>query len=159
VTSALLHGGTSTVYALGRPPEAEYWRVAVENPPIRGAMSPTFLATVPLKNQAMSVSAVWGKSFKAGGKTFGHVLDPRTGAPAMGAVLAAVVLPCATETDALSTALLVLGAQGHKAIANLRPGMRTLVVIESDGEFRVEAKDIVVSESAFSGESQKPVEN
>ena len=159
VTSALLHGGTSTVYALGRPPEGEYWKVAVENPPMPGAMSPTYLATVPLKDQAMSVSAVWGKSFQAGGKTFGHVLDPRTGQPAMGAVLAAVILPCATETDALSTALLVLGTQGHKAIANLRPGMRTLLVIESDGDFRVEAKDIVVSQSAFSRESQKPVEN
>ena len=32
ITSALLHGGTSTVYALGHPPDAEYWKVAVENP-------------------------------------------------------------------------------------------------------------------------------
>src|SRR5437899_2236751 len=29
VTSALLHGGTSTVYALGHPPGAQFWKVAV----------------------------------------------------------------------------------------------------------------------------------
>src|SRR6266699_768710 len=32
VTSALLHGGTSTAYALGHPPDAEFWKVAVEHP-------------------------------------------------------------------------------------------------------------------------------
>src|SRR5262249_39572735 len=29
VTSALIHGGTSTIYGLGRPPEAEFWEVAL----------------------------------------------------------------------------------------------------------------------------------
>src|SRR5262245_6003247 len=33
VKSALLHGGTSTVYGLGRPPEAESWKIAIESPP------------------------------------------------------------------------------------------------------------------------------
>jgi thiamine biosynthesis lipoprotein len=79
-----------------------------------------------------------------GGRTFGHIIDPRTGEPAIGTVLAAVVLPLATETDALSTALLTVGAPGHDAIAKLRPGMRTLVVSESGGELRVEAKGITV---------------
>src|SRR5262245_42128261 len=32
VTSGLLHGGTSTVYALGSPPESDAWRVAVPKP-------------------------------------------------------------------------------------------------------------------------------
>ena len=33
VTSALLHGGTSTAYALGHPPDADFWKVAIEQPP------------------------------------------------------------------------------------------------------------------------------
>ena len=122
VTSALLHGGTSSVQALGHPPDAEHWKIAIEQPQAGPgfqpasppseppATSPALLATVPLRDEAMSVSAVWGKSFQAEGKTFGHVLDPRTGQPVTGTVLAAVVLPSATETDALSTALLTLGA-------------------------------------------------
>jgi len=47
-------------------------------------------------------------------------------------LLSAIVLPSATETDALSTALLVAGAGGHDRIAALRPDMRTLVISRND---------------------------
>ena len=161
VTSALLHGGTSTVFGLGHPPEAECWKVAVEGPrhgmeramagapeAIEGKRTPgQTLTTVPLRDEAMSVSAVWGRSFQAGGKTYGHVLDPRTGRPTSGAVLAAVVLPSATETDALSTALLVLGTEGHKKIAGLRLGMKTLLVAGEEDRFRVETNGIAIESS------------
>jgi len=139
VTSALLHGGTSTVYAIGRPPDQETWKVAVESP-VEGA--PRWLAMVPLRDAALSVSAVWGKSFQHEGKTFGHVLDPRSGQPVANAVLAAIALPSATETDALSTALLVVGTGGHEKLAQLRPGMRTLVVSSGADNFRSESKGI-----------------
>jgi thiamine biosynthesis lipoprotein len=72
----------------------------------------------------------------------GHILDPRTGEPAQGTVLTAVVLPSATETDALSTALLVLGAAGQETLAGLRPGLRALVVSESGGRLSVAARGI-----------------
>jgi thiamine biosynthesis lipoprotein len=161
LTSALVHGGTSTVFGLGHPPDAEFWKVAVENPrralqgarsgvlaPTEGKRTPgeTF-ATVPLRDQAMSVSAIWGRSFLAEGKTYGHVLDPRTGMPVSGAVLAAVVLPSATETDALSTALLVLGMEGQKKIAGLRAGMKTMVAAGEEGQFRVETIGIAIESS------------
>jgi FAD:protein FMN transferase len=178
VSSALLHGGTSTVYALGHPPEGDAWKVAIESPrpemrsytlsgsshslpltesgePGLGGAGPrseedgrdarsTLLTIVPLKDEAMSVSAIWGKFFQVEGKTFGHILDPRTGKPAHAAVLAAIVLPSATETDALSTALLTRGVEGHEPIARLRPGARTLLVVETGGQFHVEAKGIIV---------------
>ncbi len=131
VTSALLNAGTSTVFALGHPPEQDYWKVAIESPP--GAAvggRPDMVATVPLHDEALSVSAVWGRAFQSGGKRYGHVLDPRTGHPVRGALLSAVALPSATEADALSTALLVLGDAGHDALAKLRPGIRTLVLTE-----------------------------
>ena len=143
VSSALLHGGTSTVYGMGKPPGDDPWKVAIESPPGDGA-TPQWLATVPLQDEALSVSAVWGKSFEHEGKTFGHVLDPRTGQPVANAVLAAVVLPSATETDALSTALLVVGAEGHEKIAQLRPHMRTLVVGTSACNFRADTKEIAL---------------
>ena len=116
VTSALVHGGTSTVQALGRRRERSAGRSPSKPLPLRPAATPTLLATVPLKDEAMSVSGVQENSFQAQGRTYGHILDPRTGEPALGTVLAAVVLPSATETDALSTALLTLGAAGHEAL-------------------------------------------
>jgi thiamine biosynthesis lipoprotein len=102
---------------------------------LREDWPPPFL----LRDEAMSVSAVWGRSFMADGKLLGHVIDPRTGQPVNRALLAAVVLNAATETDALSTALLVLGAEGRTAISKLRTGMRTLVLSEIAGEIRFES--------------------
>ena len=148
VTSALIHGGTSTVYAIGQPPDADSWKVGIESPPatVRGSAlarltssqppgggAPNALPAVPLRDEALSVSAIWGRSFVADGKLLGHVIDPRTAQPVNGALLAAVVLASATETDALSTALLVLGAEGRDFISKLRPGMKTLVWSETAG--------------------------
>jgi len=142
VTSALLHGGTSSVYALGHPPDDEFWKVAVENPPASVDASANSLSPVFLRDEAVSVSAIWGRSFQNEGKRFGHVIDPRTGEPAASAALAAVILPSATETDALSTALLTLGKSGHEQIAKLRPGMRTLLLFESGGKLIAESKGL-----------------
>jgi len=143
VSSALLHGGTSSVYAIGHPPEADAWLVAIENhadpklPPV---------AAIPLRDGSLSVSAVWGKSFSAGGKNYGHVIDPRTGEPTSVALLAAVVLPSATEADALSTALLTLGRAGIDTICRVRPEARVLVLFEKEGRLCHEARGLKVSD-------------
>jgi len=165
VRSGLLHGGTSTIYAIGGPPEAERWKVAIADPQtssdghapsvlteqgarggrsgysedssVHSAGAPEAnrsFATVELRDESLSVSAIWGKCFRAHGQTFGHILDPRTGQPATNALLSAVILPSATETDALSTALLTLGLEGHDQIVGLRSGMRALVTTECAGQ-------------------------
>ena len=79
---------------------------------------------------------------------YGHEIDPRTGWPANAAVLAAVASPSATESDALSTALITVGLAGHEAIARLRPNLRTLVVAQSDAGLQVEAQGIAVDSAA-----------
>jgi thiamine biosynthesis lipoprotein len=133
VTSALLHGGTSTTYAIGAPPDAEAWQVAIASAPDQSGGGETQLQrVVRLRDDSLSVSAIWGRSFETGGKTYGHVLDPRSGEPVSGVVLAAVALPSATETDALSTALLVAGRKDGAKIGRLRPGMQALMLM-SDG--------------------------
>src|ERR1700722_579143 len=145
VTSALINGGTSTVYALGRPPDIESWKVTIELPADSSDGKRERLATVPLRDEAMSVSAVWGKSFESAGKTLGHVLDPRTGEPAAHALLAAVALPSATETDALSTALLVHAGQDMERFAGLRDGIRLLAVNKAEQGLDLKTKGITVA--------------
>lgn len=160
VTSALLHGGTSTVLAIGAPPDADGWKIGIEQPASAAgeASNPKLqvpnpndagflevsppMATVLLRDESLSVSAVWGKSFTTAEKTYGHVIDPRTGQPTVGALLSAVVLPSATESDALSTMLLTLGPGGFDQVLRLRPGMRALVAGDGDGggPLRIEAR-------------------
>ncbi|MCI0739900.1 MAG: FAD:protein FMN transferase, partial [Gemmataceae bacterium] len=128
VTSGIIHGGTSTVYGIGKPPDAEAWRVAVEAAPAKPEGDPELVEIVELRDAALSVSAVWGKSFQSQGKTLGHIIDPRTGCPAENADLAAVVSNSPTDSDALSTALLTVGVRGLKQIYALRNGWRALVM-------------------------------
>jgi thiamine biosynthesis lipoprotein len=171
VTSAILHGGTSTVCAIGAPPDAATWNVAVPHPdfaaqsissgaaPGGNAMeSGKILAVVALKDEALSVSAVWGKAFAANGKVYGHVIDPRKGEPVEGAVFAAVVLPSATESDALSTALLIEGGAGLGPMTGIHAGMRTLVVTrgEKTGQFDVDSKGIPLAGALQAGFSEGP---
>lgn len=144
VTSAILHGGTSTVHAIGFPPDAGTWKVAIERPLDDSATPPALLATVSLKDESLSVSAVWGRSFQSGNKTYGHVIDPRSGQPVEAALLAAVVLPSATETDALSTALLTLGSAGLPEITAPRAGSRCLLVGRQSGQMKVESVGIEI---------------
>jgi thiamine biosynthesis lipoprotein len=76
---------------------------------------------IPISDCALSVSALNGKTVQWNGKSYGHILDPHTGYPVSGAQMAAMATDSATESDALSTALLVAGEDGFDAIASLRP--------------------------------------
>jgi len=115
IKNALLHGGTSTVVAIGTPPGEPFWRVALQHPLVKTQL----LAGIELRDGfSLSVSAPHGKVVELAGRRFGHVIDPRSGWPVDNAALAAIVCPSATASDALSTALLVLGAEGIKLLAS-----------------------------------------
>jgi thiamine biosynthesis lipoprotein len=147
IRSALLHGGTSSVCAIGAPPGAEVWKVAVEKPADPAPPEARGLAIVSLRDESLSVSAVWGKGFEAGGRFYGHVIDPRRGEPVAGALLAAVVTASGTEAEAFSTALLTRGREGFEPISALRPGLRSLLLLpaEAGGQPEVLASGIEAS--------------
>jgi FAD:protein FMN transferase len=128
VENALLHGGTSTILALGTDPEAGAWKVAIENPSAEG--DDKVLAVVELKDESLSVSAVWGKYFEIEGKRYGHVIDPRTAWPAENVLLGAVLLESAEGTDALSTAVLLASDEELKRLAEKMPAVRHLQLRE-----------------------------
>lgn len=116
IARALLHGGTSSVYGLGRPAGQEGWPIALAVQ-TAGQNSPL---TLHLADAALSVSASHGKAFSADGRQYGHVLDPRTGVPVL-RHSAWVTGPESYLCDALSTALLVNGAEWRDTLRVLWP--------------------------------------
>ena len=128
VSCALLHGGTSTVRAIGQDPAGNPWKIAVRHPSEDGGEG--FMKIVTLEDVAMSVSAASGRVFEAEGRVYGHVIDPRTGYPASVAELAVVVTPGAMVADALSTGLLVLGEAGIPMLERRVDGFRGKVVAQ-----------------------------
>jgi thiamine biosynthesis lipoprotein len=109
VGNALIHGGTSSVCALGTPPDADGWEISLPMPPDGSARAwpDGKPPRITLRDNTLSVSAIWGRP----DAPISHILDPRSGEPARGLALAAVVGVSATDSDVWSTALLVGGSQ------------------------------------------------
>ena len=140
VENALLHGGTSTIFALGADPEASGWKVAIEHPGAEG--EDKVLAVLELKDESLSVSAVWGKYFEIDGKRYGHVIDPRTGWPAANVLLGAMVLQSAEGTDALSTAVLLASDNELETFVQKLPEARYLQIREGQDRVRTRAIEL-----------------
>ncbi|MDB5313236.1 MAG: apbE 2 [Gemmataceae bacterium] len=128
IDSALLHGGGSSVYAIGRPPgDPRGWGVRLKHPWAEGRS----LGTVWLADAGLGTSAATFQYFEYNGRKLGHLLDPRTGRPAEGTASASVCAPTAAEADAMSTALFVLGAAGADRLTRTRPRLSAVVLSEN----------------------------
>ena len=103
LTNALLNFGQSSLWALGRPPAGEGWRLLVRQP------NGEIVGVATFSDQAVSISGSLGQSIQVEGRRYGHIIDPRTGRPVQRDLLACVVAPSAAQAEALSTALLILG--------------------------------------------------
>ncbi len=101
VARALLHGGTSSVVAIGAPLGQPGWQVALAEEPDA--------PRAQLRDAALATSAPHGRTVEREGRKLGHVLDPAAGASACGAMVVAVIAPRAVDADAWSTALLAAG--------------------------------------------------
>ena len=98
------------VYAHGTKPDGSFWNVAVRDPMDAAATA----AMVQLSNQFAVTSGGYQRYFTAGdGTVYQHILDPKTGIPAMSDLLS-VTIVCGNGTmaDAYSTALYVMGEAG-----------------------------------------------
>jgi thiamine biosynthesis lipoprotein len=125
VRSALLHGGGSSILAIGHPPgNPRGWPVGLAHPWDEDAS----LGTVWLRDRALGTSAATFQHFVYNGRKLGHLLDPRTGWPAEGTASASVTAPTAAEADAMSTALFVLGADAADRLTRTRPQLGAVVL-------------------------------
>jgi thiamine biosynthesis lipoprotein len=122
VSSALVSSGTSSLYALGAPPGERGWKVTVRDPYDAARAGDV----VYLKDYSLSASGNYEKFFKLGGKTYCHIMDPRTGRPVENMLSTVVLAPRATESDALSTAFFVLGVAGSRKYLATHPDLTVL---------------------------------
>ena len=115
VERALISSGSSSVYALGAPPDEPGWRITVRDPFEAGKPADV----VYLQNYSLAISGSYEKFFTLHGKTYAHIMDPRTGRPVEGMLQTAVLAPRAVDSDALSTACFVMGARAsHRYLAS-----------------------------------------
>ena len=101
---ALLSAGASSFLASGAE---RAWLVGLRHPRAKQKR----LASVRLRECAMSTSGSEEQFFETGGRRFGHIIDSRSGWPADKVSSVTVVADSAARSDALATAFFVGGRE------------------------------------------------
>lgn len=105
---ALVAGSGSSIYGMGAPPsQPKGWAVDIKDPWDQNKTA----AEVFLKDMSMSTSGSYEKFFRAEGKIYAHIMDPRTGYPAQGSVAVSVITPRTIDSEAWAKPYFVNGRQ------------------------------------------------
>jgi len=105
IDTALVSASGSSIYGLGAPPGEKGWKVEIRDP----KNEKKSVAEVYLKNESMSTSGNYEKFFRAEGRIYSHIMDPRTGWPAQGVLSVSAVTPRTIDSEAWTKPLFVNG--------------------------------------------------
>lgn len=118
------------------------WKVGIQNPrPAEDSEKPweDIIATVDLRDEAISTSGDYQRFFFKNGRRYHHILDRNTGFPARsGLISVTVIAPEGVMTDGLSTAVFVLGRE---------KGIEMLKASDIDGALIDHDKNVYITES------------
>jgi FAD:protein FMN transferase len=93
----LVSGSYSSIYGMGAPPtEPRGWQIKIRDPKDQRKT----VETVYLRDMSLSTSGGYEKFFRAEGKVYCHIMDPRTGYPAQGMLSVSVVAPRTLDSEA-----------------------------------------------------------
>ena len=107
ISSGLVNLG-GNVQALGTKPDGSKWRVAVQSPDD----TEDYLGILSVEDKAVITSGGYERYFEQDGKTYHHIIDPKTGYPAEnGLTSVTVVSEDGTLADGLSTSLFIMGKE------------------------------------------------
>ncbi len=133
VEAALLGLGQSSYVAIGAPPNAPGWAVSIPDP----WSGNDALSTIHLRDRSLSTSGNTERYFVLDGQRFGHIIDPRIGRPAVAVGQVTVAALSATESDALSTALFVMGPRAAREFSEEDSTFQALMVLDQGGGRRI----------------------
>lgn len=122
-----LVGAGGDLYALGRSPEGDPWRIGVRDP----ANPRAAVATLELEDAGVATSGDYEQYFDHGGVRYHHLLDPRTGAPTRAPHRSVTVTAeSCMRADAAATALFGMPrAAAERLLARRAPNARVVYVV------------------------------
>jgi len=111
------------VAAIGHAPDGKPWRVGVQLPD--GAQGES-LETLPLTNTCIATSGSYRHRFEKEGRSYSHLIDPRTGRPVEHKLVSvSVIHPRCVLADGYATALMIFGPEKGREVAQ-RLGLRVI---------------------------------
>ncbi|MFQ5480651.1 MAG: FAD:protein FMN transferase [Thermodesulfobacteriota bacterium] len=107
----------------------ELWRIGIRHPRDKDKL----LASLSLRDISISTSGDYEHFFIKDGVLYHHIIDARTGYPARGSRSVTVLGPDTMTTDALSTAIFVMGPKEGMALVERLKGIEVIIVDSKGG--------------------------
>ena len=114
--------------AAGKNRKRQVWTVGIDWPD-KSITSRRLFKVLRLRNQSIATSGNYRNFFEADGKTYAHIIDPRTGYPTTnGIISASVVAGSCTFADGLATALMVMDIDEGLGLVNRLENTECLII-------------------------------
>ncbi|GGF82143.1 FAD:protein FMN transferase [Paenibacillus albidus] len=129
--NAMINLGGSSIIALGTKPDDLPWNIGLQDPDkSRG----TQLGTIKISDEVIDASGVYERFFLQDGVRYHHILNPRNGFPSQNGLKSITIMsPNATDADALSTGVFLMGLEeGMKYIESLPGNVDAFFITEDN---------------------------
>tara|TARA_R110000868_G_scaffold2277_5_gene17004 strand:+ start:3703 stop:4656 length:954 start_codon:yes stop_codon:yes gene_type:complete len=108
----------------GTKATGEKWLIGIANPLSKDKI----FSWLPVLESSVATSESYDKFISFDGKKYSHIIDPRSGLPTTGINSVSVFSKTAEWSDALSTAIFVLGVDSGMALINQLKGTEVIIV-------------------------------
>lgn len=108
----------------GTKATGEKWLIGIANPLSKDRI----FSWLPVLESSVATSESYDKYITFDGRKYSHILDPRTGNPISGINSVSVFSKTAELSDALATAIFVLGVDSGMALINQLKGAEAIIV-------------------------------
>lgn len=127
ITSALVRAG-GNVYTIGTKPDDSLWKVGFRDP----HQLENTIGFIEAENIAVDTAGNYEQSIVVNGQSIGHIINPQTGYPVEYIASCAIISTNPTLADALSTAVITLGAENGLELIETIPDTEGIIV-RNDG--------------------------
>ena len=114
--------GDLTVW--GSQADGQPWKVGIANPMDKEEI----LFWLPIENMSVATSGDYEKYFENDGIRYSHIINPVTGNPTTGLMSVTVFSPSAELSDALATAVFVMGVQDGLELIDQMPDISCIII-------------------------------
>jgi thiamine biosynthesis lipoprotein len=130
IKSAVINA-SGDLTAFGRRADGSPWKIGLADPddPKR------IMAWLPVENSSVATSGDYEQYFEKDGIRYSHTIDPKSGLPCTGIKSVTIVSASAEFSDALATAVTIMGVDVGMHFIDQLPGVHGLIISDQNKIF------------------------
>ncbi|GGB18329.1 FAD:protein FMN transferase [Puia dinghuensis] len=130
VTAGVINA-SGDLTAWGCKPDGHPWKIGIRDPHDPDA----YLLWLPVDNASVATSGNYEQYVQIDGVRYSHNIDPRTGHPVRGVQSVTIISPSAELSDALATAVTVMGIEAGIHLVDQLPDTHAILIDDNNEIF------------------------